>query len=233
MRTHCGRFLASVLVVAVAGCARAPKGMDTTTPSPTAASEPTASPTIQDIFDRKPTVRPGAILRTNGEVLSFTGDPSRQVPGDLVAVNPESGEERVLVEDLEGVYSARWSADGRWVAYETPAPEGVGLWVVSASHEPRQVATDASTWAWSSTGAELATIPFYSGATLSTIDPVTSRLRRRGHPTGRSSCSEREAARCTPSTPRAERTRSSCAFQASTSTRSMESSGRRTERASP
>lgn len=128
-------------------------------------------------MDRKPTVRRGAILRTNGEVLSFTGDPSRQVPGDLVAVNPETGEERVLVEDLEDVYSARWSADGRWVAYETPAPEGVGLWVVSASHEPRRVATDASTWAWSSTGAELATIPwlspFYSGATLSTIDPVT------------------------------------------------------------
>jgi dipeptidyl aminopeptidase/acylaminoacyl peptidase len=126
-------------------------------------------------FDRKPAVRPGAILRANGEVLSFTGDPSGQVPGDLVAVNPETGEERVLVEDLEGVYSARWSADGRWVAYETLAPEGsTGLWVVSEPQEPRQVATDASTWMWSSTGADLATIRLsYPGGTLSTIDPVT------------------------------------------------------------
>jgi Tol biopolymer transport system component len=38
---------------------------------------------------------------------------------DLVAVNPESGEARVLVDDLDNVLSATWSADGRWVAYET------------------------------------------------------------------------------------------------------------------
>jgi hypothetical protein len=48
-------------------------------------------------------------------VLSFTGVPN-ETPGDLVAVNPETGEERVLVEDV--VYSARWSANGSWVAYE-------------------------------------------------------------------------------------------------------------------
>jgi len=95
-------------------------------------------------------------------------------------VDPGSGEERVLVEDLETVYSASWSADGRWVAYEAPGPEGIGLWVVSASHEPRRVATGASMLAWSSTGAELATIRLTSplhtniaGSTLSTIDPLT------------------------------------------------------------
>jgi hypothetical protein len=37
-------------MVALAGCARAPEGTDTTT-SPTALSEPTASPTIQDIME--------------------------------------------------------------------------------------------------------------------------------------------------------------------------------------
>lgn len=125
-----------------------------------------------------PTPSPG-ILRTNGEVLTFTGVPS-ETAGDLVAVNPETGDERVLVEDLGVVHSARWSADGRWVAYEAPGREGNGLWVVGASQEPRQVATGASMLAWSSTGAELATIrltsPLHSniaGSTLSTIDPAT------------------------------------------------------------
>jgi Tol biopolymer transport system component len=128
----------------------------------------------------RPADRPPApgVLRANGEVLSFTGVPL-EAPGDLVAVNPETGEERVLVEHLYNVYSARWSADGRWVAYEAPGPGGIGVWVVSTSQEPRQVATDASTWVWSSRGAELAAIRLnsslsaYSGATLSTIDPVT------------------------------------------------------------
>lgn len=124
----------------------------------------------------RPTPSPApAILRANGDVLSFTGVDSR-ASGDLIAVNPETGEERVLVEDVDDVHSASWSADGRWIAYEAPG----GLWVVSASQEPRLVATDVSTWMWSSTGAELAAIrgastfkPYFSGATLATIDPVT------------------------------------------------------------
>lgn len=133
-----------------------------------------------------PTPSPAPVdgpLRANGEVLSFTGVPF-ETPGDLVAVNPETGEERVLVEDLEVVYSARWSADGSWVAYETGAPEGDrALWVVSASQGPHQVASGASIWVWSSTGAELATIRLTSplhtdiaGSTLSTIDPVTREM---------------------------------------------------------
>jgi len=119
------------------------------------------------------------ILRANGEALSFTGVPG-EAPGDLVAVNPDTGEHRVLVENLEAVYSARWSADGRWVAYDATAPEGTGLWVVGGSHEPRQVATGRSLYVWSSTGAELATIrgtdPLdfdIDGSTLHTLDPVT------------------------------------------------------------
>lgn len=130
----------------------------------------------------RPTPSPG-VLRMNGEVLSFTGNSRgiHRVPGDLVAVDPETGEERVLVEDLRVVHSARWSADGRWVAYETVRARDGGweLWVVSASQEPRRVATGgnpamlASTglyWAWAPTGAELATI---SRSTLSTIDLAT------------------------------------------------------------
>ena len=132
--------------------------------------------------DRNQMPRPAGqptVLRANGEVLSFTGVPG-EAPGDLVAVNPETGEERVLVEDLEVVYSASWSADGRWVAYQAAGPEGTGLWVVGGSHEPRQVATGRSLYVWSSTGAELATArvsdpldPDIAGSTLYTIDPVS------------------------------------------------------------
>jgi dipeptidyl aminopeptidase/acylaminoacyl peptidase len=123
------------------------------------------------------TPAPG-VLRTSDEVLSFTG--SADAPGDLVAVDPQTREARVLVPDLEAVYAASWSADGRWVAYETPAPEGRGLWVADASHEPRLVATGGDpdlfaalglgSVAWSPTGAELAAI---DGSTLIAIDPAT------------------------------------------------------------
>ena len=141
-------------------------GVDAIRSAPVPADRPTPSPA------------PG-VLRTKGEVLSFTGD--FETPGDLVAVNPETGEERVLVEDLDIVYSARWSADGRWVAYETEDAESGWwqLWVVSASQEPRLVATggDPDIFTsfglyslWSPTGAELATI---SRSTLSTVDLVT------------------------------------------------------------
>jgi Tol biopolymer transport system component len=124
----------------------------------------------------RPTPSPAhGVKRANGEVLGFTGA-NATTSGDLVAVTPGSGEERVLVEGVDDVRSARWSADGRWVAFQTRG----GLWVVSASREPRLVATHASTWMWSSTGAELAaigagtpSIPSYSGGRLGTIDPVT------------------------------------------------------------
>ena len=118
-----------------------------------------------------------SLARVDGEVLSFTGGPL----GDLVAVNPETGEERVLVEDLDTtVYSARWSADGRWVAYEAPAGDGRwDLWVAGASQDPRLVATGGDPdmfaslglyWIWSPTGANLAVI---AESTLRTIDLTT------------------------------------------------------------
>jgi WD40 repeat protein len=167
------RLLANGAVAVLAAAAIAVAtlaGVDAIRTAPVPADRPTPSPAPD-------------VLRANGEVLRFTGDPrfSHRASGDLVAVNPETGEERVLVEDLEVVYSAEWSADGRWVAYTTEAPEGDWeLWVVSASHEPRLVATGASMLGWSSTGAELATIRLTSplhtniaGSTLSTIDPVT------------------------------------------------------------
>ena len=172
LRRGYGRMARTAVAVALAAAAIAVAtvaGFDAIWSAPIPADRPTPSP---------------GILRTNGEVLNFTGDPrwSHRTPGDLVAVNPETGQERVLVEDLEVVYSAEWSADGRWVAYETSPPVGdpIGLWVVGASQEPRRVATGhqpylvaplALGWvAWSPAGAELAAI---DRSTLITIDPVS------------------------------------------------------------
>ena len=95
-----------------------------------------------------------------GEIIDVRG-------GDLVAVNPETGEERVLAQDLTGVSNAKWSADGRWVGFETPG----SLWVVDRTREPRRVSESGGmrgdTWTWSSTGARIAAI---RGSTLSLID---------------------------------------------------------------
>jgi len=143
-----------------------------TAPAPVPAVSPTPAP---------------AVMRENDEVLRFTGriEPGActTAPGDLVAVDPRTRGERVLAEDLDSVYSARWSADGRWLAYEADTADGdVGLWVMSASEGPRVVATGANPvcnadpwaeldWKWSPTGAELAIIE--ESETLRTVDVAT------------------------------------------------------------
>lgn len=109
-----------------------------------------------------------SILRRPGAVLLFTGTGG---PGDLVAVDPATGEELVLLERLKDVSDARWSADGRWVAFEMRG----SLWVVDRTLEPREVFGDGRPpllWVWSSTGAEIAVI---RGSTLSIVDPSTGR----------------------------------------------------------
>jgi WD40 repeat protein len=144
-------------------------GVDTIRSAPGPADRPTPNP---------------AVFRTNGEVLRYTGGRSHPSEGDLVVVNPETGEERVIVENLTNVTGAEWSADGQWVAYErratdSEATRSTELWVVSASLEPRRVAAGGNPdlfasiglyWTWSSSGAGLATV---DRSTLRTIDPAT------------------------------------------------------------
>ena len=145
-------------------------GVDAIRSAPIPADRPTPSPGVQ---------------RIDGEVLSFTGAPGVPgdlgAPGDLVAVNPETGEERLLVADLDSIYSASWSADGHWVAYETEGRDDPTreLWVAGESQGPRLVATGGAPdsfaelglyWMWSPTGAELATI---GRSRLTTIDFAT------------------------------------------------------------
>jgi len=87
-------------------------------PAPTPAETPTSVETDDTVLP-------------DGEVLGFTGGPDGE-PGDLVAVNPQTGETRVLLGDLAVVNSARWSAVRRWVAYEDEREVAAG---VSATSE--------------------------------------------------------------------------------------------------
>jgi Tol biopolymer transport system component len=142
-------------------------GIDATRSAPIPADRQTTSPA------------PG-VLRMNAEVLSFTDDP--ETPGDLVAVNPETGEERVLVGNLDDVVSATWSADGQWVAYGGNA----GLWVVGPELEPRPVTSGSlplwsRSWSWSPEGARLAIL---EGSSLSILDVASESTTELGTVTG-------------------------------------------------
>jgi Tol biopolymer transport system component len=133
-------------------------GASTETPGPTPIDTPSATST------------PGPpvtnITRVDGEVLRFTGEESQE-RGDLVAVDPETDEARVLVEGLEEVNRASWSADGSWIAYDTTSGS---LWVVGSDQPPRQVSDGYTPWSWSPTDARLAVV---GGNTLSVVDAST------------------------------------------------------------
>jgi Tol biopolymer transport system component len=121
-------------------------------PGVSATGEPVPSPVETPTpIENDDTVPP------EGEVLGFTGEDG---PGDLVAVNPQTGETRVLLSDLGIVFWAQWSADRRWVLYEARA----GLRVVGPEQEPRMVTSasdDYLGWAsWSPTGARLAHLEY-------------------------------------------------------------------------
>lgn len=113
----------------------------------------------------------GEVIRAHGEILTLT-DHGEGI-GDLVAVDPATGSRRVIVENVDDVRHASWSADGRWVAYITHE----ALWVVDATSEPRKVVADmvdragdgvdAKLWSWSATGARIAIV---HDSTLSVID---------------------------------------------------------------
>jgi Tol biopolymer transport system component len=86
--------------------------------------------------------------------------------GALVAVDPNTGQSRTLV-DAGKVGTAAWSTNGKWVAYTGDdsvvwelRKGPVGLWVMRSSGkgEPRRVTTEPWLWAWSPTGAQLAVI---------------------------------------------------------------------------
>jgi Tol biopolymer transport system component len=117
----------------------------------------------------QPTPTPAEEVLPSSEVLWYPSDEA-----GLLAVNPVTGEERVLVEDIPHFTEAMWSADGRWVAYERWSGTNPSLWVVGEDLEPRKVMNLANeghrSWAWSSTGAQLAVD---RDSMLRLIDPAT------------------------------------------------------------
>ncbi len=146
--------------------------------------------------ERQPAVRPSPALpelRRGDEIIDVRR-------GDLVAVDPGTGATRILVgrekigDRLVG--NAAWSPDGRWLAYDLRTDEANGLWVTRLRGERRLLTADFGLWAWSPTGALLATARSTDGArkfagewrigdTLILIDPSTGRERNLGDIPGR------------------------------------------------
>jgi len=114
-----------------------------------------AGPTPAD----HPKPSPDSVQRRDGEAIEFSVIP-RESPGDLVAADPRTGKTRDLVRGLVLAYAARWSPDGRWVAYDTPPVIG-GLWVAENRLEYRQLVHGSvrpEEWAWSPTADRIAVI---------------------------------------------------------------------------
>ena len=145
-------------LVGLAVLAGAFAGFRTIQAAPTPADRPTPSVT--------PTPS-GTVLRRDGEVITSEA-------GRLVAVDPDTGESRIIADSEQTqrrIGNAAWSPDGRWVAYDH---YGCGLWVVNAERESRQLAVEAAcgTWTWSPTAPQLAMVRD-SGLTI--VDASTGR----------------------------------------------------------
>jgi Tol biopolymer transport system component len=119
------------------------------------------------------------VLRRGNEVVTPEGP-------DLVAVDPDTGASRILLdrevssdplptavggEAAHGRISvAAWSPDGRWLAFDGP---DAALWVMNAEMEIRRLASaDYRGWVWSPTEAQLAMI---LNSKLTVVDASTGR----------------------------------------------------------
>jgi Tol biopolymer transport system component len=114
-----------------------------------------AAPTPAD----HPKLSPDSVQRRDGEAIEFTVIP-RESPGDLVAADPRTGKTRPLVQGLPLAYAARWSSDGRLVAYDT-APVVGGLWATDTRRGSNELVRGAvwpEQWAWSPTDERIALI---------------------------------------------------------------------------
>jgi Tol biopolymer transport system component len=143
------------------------------------AGDPTRTPTPNEIVQRR-----------DGEFLMHTGDALMEVPGDLVAVDPQTGETRVVVDDrfADRIGNAAWSANGRWLAFDirgcVPDVPNAGLWVSDALGAERRLTelecramSGDELWAWSPTTAQLAVERSSAdGESLILIDAATGNV---------------------------------------------------------
>jgi Tol biopolymer transport system component len=156
------------VLVGLAVLAGAFAGFRTIQAAPTPADHPTPSVTPPPS---------GGVQRRDGETLVYNGAGASDDPvyshGEVVAADPGTGETRVLVdaEELGGsLDSAAWSANGRWLAFETLRgchwdPLNAGIWVTDGTGPARQVTSrpcrgpndlgGGELWAWSPTSARL------------------------------------------------------------------------------
>jgi Tol biopolymer transport system component len=136
----------------------------------------------------KPSIGPNAVSpvqRRDGETLVYTSEEGSNDPiysaAAVVAADPGTGETRVLVDEEElggSLDSAAWSADGRWVAFETLRgchldPLKAGIWVTDGTGPAQQVTSrpcrgpndlgGGELWAWSPTSARLVVARDLSG----------------------------------------------------------------------
>ncbi len=144
--------IASSVAIAVLVVGMGIAGFRTIQAAPTPADRPTPTPS-------------GTVLPGDGEVI-------KSEAGRLVAVDPDTGESRIIV-DVEqtqrSIGNAAWSPDGRWVAYDH---YGRGLWVVNAERETRQLAVGFVSWTWSPTAPQLAMV---RDSRLTVVDASTGR----------------------------------------------------------
>ena len=119
------------------------------------------------------------VLRRGNEVVEPEGP-------NLVAVDPDTGESRILLDRAvstdplpiamggqvirEEITNVAWSPDGRWVAFDGP---GAALWVMNSEMEIRRLASAVyGGWVWSPTEAQLAMI---LNSTLTVVDAMAGR----------------------------------------------------------
>ena len=150
--------------------------------APAASNTPVDEPTAADAIPAD------GSLRSGNEVLTIEGP-------DLVAVDPDSGESRTLLDRGAGtdplptavggevvrgtITNAAWSPDGRWVAFDGP---DAALWVMDAEMEIRRLArTEYVGWMWSPTEAQLAMV---LDSTLFIVDAPTGRMTDLGEVIG-------------------------------------------------
>jgi hypothetical protein len=162
----CDQDLPNELMPGISDCP-ASEEADAPVESPTAVETPV--PVETPVAVGTPVAADDAIAE--GAVLRFESGPDGG-PGELLAVDPATGESGVLLTNLADLYRAEWSADHRWVVLATAA----GLWVMRPGEEPRLVSVQVPGWSWSPNAARLA-IPDYERQSLSVVDvPAASTI---------------------------------------------------------
>jgi Tol biopolymer transport system component len=167
-------------------------GVKTIEAAPTPADHPTPSVTPP----------PSGVQRRGAETLVYKGGAEFGNPGDILAVDPSSGETRILVraDQIQGqLDAAAWSADGRMLAFGvngcSPDAPDAGIWIADAPGNARRVSempcgTDPEAWnsqvfAWSPTTSQLVVVrALAKDASLVLIDAATGDQTDLGAATG-------------------------------------------------